>query len=215
LEKIKPNWKESHGKFWYASELSDRFKRKAQKTSEPPMREIRAVQSSIFETYGAHAKGLELKTMAARLDDNPQVLDWVAAEVRTPDVEDAGRNGLSCWIGAALRDSQTVRTIELPRVGILSAGFRHLPGIRALTEELLSEESRAAETISAIGDVTWEGINLSLWDGVHVLVRLLEESEELAVEPGVIQYRNPRWWWSSAETYLGCGPVATMPRGYR
>ena len=83
------------------------------------------------------------------------------------------------------------------------------------------------ETISAIGDVTWERINLSLldsarqarvenaemlwidctvtdspihepsnsalsWDGVRVLVRLLEESEELAVEPGVIQYWNHR-----------------------
>ena len=47
------------------------------------MREIRTVQSSLIETYGAHAIGLELKAMSAWLDDNPQVLDRVAAEVRT------------------------------------------------------------------------------------------------------------------------------------
>ena len=39
--------------------------------------------------------GLELKSMSAWLDQNMDLLDWVAADINPCTVEDTGRKGLS------------------------------------------------------------------------------------------------------------------------
>ena len=43
------------------------------------MREKRTVQASIFEAYAKHEIGRELKAMSDWLDENTDLLDWVAA----------------------------------------------------------------------------------------------------------------------------------------
>ena len=59
------------------------------------MREKRTVQTSIFEQYAEHEIGRELKVMSAWLDTQPELLDWVAADVKQRNVEETGRKGLS------------------------------------------------------------------------------------------------------------------------
>ena len=59
------------------------------------MREKHTVQRSIFEHYAEHEIGLELKSMSGWLDQNMDLLDWVAADINPRTVEDTGRKGLS------------------------------------------------------------------------------------------------------------------------
>ena len=59
------------------------------------MREKRTVQASIFEAYAEHEIGWELKAMSDWLDENIDLLDWVAADVKRRNVEETGRKGLS------------------------------------------------------------------------------------------------------------------------
>lgn len=59
------------------------------------MREKRTIQSSIFECYAEHDTGRELKAMSDWLDQNIDLLDWVAADVKSRNVEETGRKGLS------------------------------------------------------------------------------------------------------------------------
>ena len=47
------------------------------------MREKRTVQASIFEAYAEHEIGRELKAMSDWLDENSDLLDWVAADGET------------------------------------------------------------------------------------------------------------------------------------
>ena len=46
------------------------------------MREKRTVQCSIFEQYAEHEIGQELKAMSDWLDEQLELLDWVAADGR-------------------------------------------------------------------------------------------------------------------------------------
>ena len=59
------------------------------------MREKRTIQASIFEQYAEHEIGLELKAMSDWLDQNVDLLDWVAADVKQRNVEKTGRKGLT------------------------------------------------------------------------------------------------------------------------
>ena len=59
------------------------------------MREKRTIQASISEYFPEHEIGRELKAMSQWLDANPDLLDWVAAEVKNRHVEETGRKGLT------------------------------------------------------------------------------------------------------------------------
>ena len=58
------------------------------------MREKRTVQSSIFEAYGEHDIGRELKAMSEWLDRHPQLLDPVMADIGNRGTGEGGRRGL-------------------------------------------------------------------------------------------------------------------------
>lgn len=59
------------------------------------MREKRTDQISIFEQYADHEIGRELQAMSVWLDSHPEVLDWVAEDIRPPGQQAVGRKGLS------------------------------------------------------------------------------------------------------------------------
>jgi len=61
------------------------------------MRDKHTVQGSIFEHCAEHGIGLELKSVPARLDQNMDLFDWVAADINPCSVEDSGRTGLRSW----------------------------------------------------------------------------------------------------------------------
>ena len=52
------------------------------------MREKRTVQARLFEAYAEHEIGRELKAMSDWLDQNIDLLDWVAADVKQRNVEE-------------------------------------------------------------------------------------------------------------------------------
>ena len=51
------------------------------------MREKRTAQRSLFELYAEHEIGQELKAMSEWLDGHTDLLDWVAADVNSRNVE--------------------------------------------------------------------------------------------------------------------------------
>lgn len=55
------------------------------------MREKRTIQASVFAHYAEHEIGREFKAMSDWLDQNIDLLDWVAADVKRPNVEETGR----------------------------------------------------------------------------------------------------------------------------
>ncbi len=58
------------------------------------MREKRTIQISIFERYAEHEIGQELKAMSDWLDCERDLLDRVASDVGSRNVEETGRKGL-------------------------------------------------------------------------------------------------------------------------
>lgn len=59
------------------------------------MREIRTVQTSIFDFYSQHEKGLQLKRLSHVLDEYPELLEHVAKDLVTENGSEIGRKALS------------------------------------------------------------------------------------------------------------------------
>ena len=59
------------------------------------MREKHTIQGSIFERYAEHEIGNELLTMSGWLDEHPELLDLISADLRTRPVMATGRKGLT------------------------------------------------------------------------------------------------------------------------
>ena len=123
------------------------------------MREKRTVQSSIFDRYAEHEIGLELKAMSEWLDENLDLLDWVAADIKQRNVEETGRKGLSvesvlrC---AVLKQYRQLSYDELVFCLVDSTSCQTF----ARLDHLWSPKKAALQScISAISEVTWEQIN--------------------------------------------------------
>ena len=138
------------------------------------MREKHTVQRSIFEHYAEHEIGLELKSMSAWLDQNMDLLDWVAADVNPCQVEDTGRKGLS--VESVLRCAILKQYRQLSYEDLV---FCLMDSVSCQTFARLSmqwfpQKSVLQRCISAISDVTWERINQ----------RLLRSAQQARVEKG-------------------------------
>jgi IS5 family transposase len=109
------------------------------------MREKRTIQASIFEYYPAHEIGRELKAMSERLDANPDLLDWIAADVKNHHVEETGRQGLT--IDSVLRCAllKQYRQLSYEDLVILPDGLFCLPDICPLKRGMDTEKAHVAE----------------------------------------------------------------------
>lgn len=114
------------------------------------MREIRIVQTSIFDFYSQHEKGLQLKRLSDVLDSYPELLDWVKKDLVNENSSEIGRKALSVesvfrclllkqMLGVSydelsfyLSDSQTYRTFarlsfdSYPSKSTLQANIRRI-----------------------------------------------------------------------------------------
>lgn len=188
------------------------------------MREKRTIQASIFEYYPEHEIGRELKAMSEWLDENLDLLDWLAADVKNRNVEETGRKGLT--IDSVLRCAllKQYRQLSYDDLVFCLMDSSACRTFARLTGGWTPKKSTLQSSISAISAVTWEQINLRLlqsaqqeklengkmlridstvteamihepndssllWDSVRVLVRLLNEAEELPGAP-VLNWRN-------------------------
>ena len=138
------------------------------------MREKRTIQASIFEYYPAHEIGRELKAMSERLDANPDLLDWIAADVKNHHVEETGRQGLT--IDSVLRCALLKQYRQLSYEDLV---FCLMDSSACRTFARLSggwtpKKPTLQSSISAISAVTWEQINL----------RLLQSAQQEKLENG-------------------------------
>ncbi len=191
------------------------------------MREKHTVQRSIFEHYAEHEIGLELKSMSGWLDQNMDLLDWVAADINPRNVEDTGRKGLS--VESVLRCAilKQYRQLTYEDLVFCLMDSVSCQTFARLSLQWLPKKSVLQGCISAISASTWERINQRLlhsaqqakvekgemlridstvtdtpihapsdssllWDSVRVLVRLLQQAEQLASGTTVIEYHNHR-----------------------
>ena len=126
------------------------------------MREKRTIQASIFEGYAEHEIGRELKAMSDWLDQNIDLLDWVAADVKRRNVEETGRKGLS--IESVLRCAilKQYRQLSYEDLVFCLMDSSSCQTFARLTMVWFPKKATLQSCISAISDVTWEQINQRL-----------------------------------------------------
>ena len=126
------------------------------------MREKRTIQASIFERYAEHEIGRELKAMSDWVDQNIDLLDWVAADVKRRNVEETGRKGLS--IESVLRCAilKQYRQLSYEELVFCLMDSSSCQTFARLTRPWFPKKATLQSCISAISDVTWEKINQRL-----------------------------------------------------
>jgi IS5 family transposase len=148
--------------------------KKTKNTPEVPMREKRIDQISIFDLFSQHQIGQELKAMSEYLDENPQLLDWIAADLHEKDVYKTGRQGLSAETVlrcALLKQHRQLSYEELAFHLSDSASFQ---AFARLPNNLFPKKSALQKTISRIRPETWECIHLGI----------LKQAKKAGVEQG-------------------------------
>ena len=131
------------------------------------MREKRTVQSSIFEHYAEQEIGRELKAMSDWLDQNTDLLDWVAADVKQRNVEGTWRKGLS--IESVLRWAilKQYRQFIYEDLVFCLMDSTYCQTFARLTLGWFPKKATLQSCISAISDVSWEQINQRLLQSAY------------------------------------------------
>jgi len=126
------------------------------------MREKRTVQRSIFEAFAEHEIGRELKAMSDWLDQNLDLLDWVAADVKQRNAEETGRKGLT--IESVLRCAilKQYRQLSYEELVFCLVDSTSCQAFARLTTGWAPKKATLQSCVSAICDVTWEQINQRL-----------------------------------------------------
>ena len=148
------------------------------------MREKHTVQRSIFEHYAEHEIGLELKSMSVWLDQNMDLLDWVAADINPHNVEDTGRKGLS--VESVLRCAllKQYRQMTYKDLVFCLMDSASCQTFARLSLEWFPKKSVLQGCISAISAATWERINQRLLHGAQQAK--VEKGEMLRIDSTVI-----------------------------
>ncbi len=149
------------------------------------MREKRTVQSSIFEHYAEHEIGRELKAMSDWLDQNIDLLDWVAADVKQRNVEETGRKGLT--IESVLRCAilKQYRQLSYEEMVFCLMDSTSCQTFARLTSGWSPKKATLQSCISAISDVTWEQINQRLLHSANKAKK--ERGEMLRIDSTVTE----------------------------
>jgi len=149
------------------------------------MREKRTVQSSLFEQYAEHEIGLELKAMSDWLDQQVDLLDWVAADVKQRHVEKTGRKGLT--IESVLRCAilKQYRQLSYDDLVFCLMDSTSCQTFARLNLAWTPKKSTLQSSISAISDVTWEQINQRLLNSADNAKK--ERGQMLRIDSTVIE----------------------------
>lgn len=126
------------------------------------MRAERTVQSSIFERYAEHEIGLELQAMSAWLDAHPELLAWVAMDLKTDAVQPVGRQGLSCESVLRCALLKQYRQLSYAELAFCLFDSMSCQAFARLTTGWVPKKAALQGVISQISDTTWERINQHL-----------------------------------------------------
>lgn len=149
------------------------------------MREKHTVQRSIFEYYPEHETGRTLQAISAWLDQNPELLDWVAADVQTQTIKvPTGRKGLT--VESILRCAiiKQYRQLSYDDLVFCLMDSTVCESFARLRPGWYPKKSVLQHGISAISAVTWEQINQCLLR--HAAVSKLESGNMLRIDSTVI-----------------------------
>jgi IS5 family transposase len=131
------------------------------------MRQERIIQASLYDLFGSHEIGRELKAMSVRLDQQRDVLRLVADDLRRHGVKDTGRQGLPAETvlrAALLKQYRQLSYQELAFHLEDSASFR---AFARLPRGWSPKKSALQTTISAIRAATWEAVNQAVLAGAR------------------------------------------------
>jgi IS5 family transposase len=131
------------------------------------MRQERTVQASLFDGFAGHEIGRQLKAMSLWIDAHPELIGWVAADLRRCEAKETGRQGLtaeSVLRCALLKQHRQLSYEELAFHLEDSASFR---AFARLAVSCVPKKSGLHSTISAIRAETWEAINRVVIDSAR------------------------------------------------
>lgn len=126
------------------------------------MRAERTVQGSIFERYAEHEIGLELQAMSAWLDAQPELLAWVAADLKTDAIQATGRQGLSCESVLRCAILKQYRQLSYEDLAFCVLDSMSCQAFARLTTGWVPKKAALQSAISQISDTTWKRINQQL-----------------------------------------------------
>lgn len=126
------------------------------------MREERTVQHRIFERYAEHEIGLELQAMSAWLDAHPEVVGWVAADLRRGAPQSTGRPGLTCESVLRCALLKQYRQLSYEELAFCLLDSMSCQAFARLTTGWVPKKAALQNVISRITETTWERINQHL-----------------------------------------------------
>ena len=126
------------------------------------MRQERTIQASLFDLYGRHEFGLELKAMSDWLDKMSEAIALVAADLCIGEGKGTGRHGLPAE--AALRCGLLKQFFQLSyqELAFYVSDSMSLRAFARLPLGWSPKKSVLQKTIVAISPTTWERINRML-----------------------------------------------------
>jgi IS5 family transposase len=138
------------------------------------MRETRTAQQSIFQPRTDHEIGVELRRMSDWLDRHPELLELVAADVRSGTGHPQGRSGLS--IDSILRCAllKQYRQVDYRTLAFYLRDSVSFAEFARLDDRAAPGKSTLQRLTSLIRPETWEALDR----------RLLDEARAAGVESG-------------------------------
>lgn len=123
------------------------------------MRETRNAQPSIFDFYSEHEFGVQLRDLSDLLDEQPEIVNLLEQDLRNPETEDTGANGLS--IESIFRSLLLKQILQISYEK-LAFHLSESPTYRAfvrLRDDQSPGRSSLQSGVRKIGDRTLQSIN--------------------------------------------------------
>lgn len=131
-------------------------------TPEVEMRKVRTSQASIFDAFAKHDIGRELEGMSRWLDEHPEVVAWVEADLRGEDVKATGREGMTAESVLRCGLLKQYRQLSYEELAFYLLDSNSFQAFARLPRHWCPKKSALHHTISAVRAQTWERVNQCL-----------------------------------------------------
>lgn len=148
------------------------------------MRETRTAQASIFDLYAQHELGRELEEISVTLDQLPELVQFITADLCKESTKETGRHGMSAEsvLRCALLKQHRQLSYQVLAFHLEdSASFRCFA---RLPSGMTPRKSALQDNISSIDPMTWELVNQRIVR--HALDEEWESSETIRVDSTVV-----------------------------
>ena len=149
------------------------------------MREKCNFQRSLFEQYADHEIGWELQGMSDWLDGHREVLERVERDLKTREVAETGRKGMS--VESVLRCAllKQYRQLTYDELVFCLIDSTSCQTFARLTEGWTPKKTALQQAISVISEETWEAINQLLVESARS--NRIERGEQIRIDSTVTE----------------------------